>query len=107
MILLSCNWQKVIDATSCLCWSILIVVVFLACLVGFYLYLKYVRQPKDKHRFEEESKRNAFERELHWDERKEEKAKIQKEIDELKKQLKDLQEAVYGQDVETINNKDV
>lgn len=104
MILLSCNWQKVIDAIPCLCWGVIIIVGFL---VALHLFLKHVRQPKDNHLFEEESKRNAFERELHWDERKEEKNKIQKDMDDLKNQLKDLQEAVYGHDIETPNNKDV
>ena len=113
MILLSCEWQNVINGIPCFCWGLLIVVGLLVglhlCLKTFELHsvLKYVIQPKEKYRHEEESKQNAFLREMLWDIGKEEKTKNLKEIDELKKQLENLREAIYGQNIETPNNKDV
>lgn len=63
-LLCVCEWQRVINAIP---WLVAAAITSVLVLVGFYLYLKYWKQPAIKNAHENEMKKAASEREILWE----------------------------------------
>ena len=58
-LLLTCNWQNVIDAIPCFCWGVLILTLVYLWFKNYYLKLK-------QNQHESKMKEDALKREIAW-----------------------------------------
>jgi len=91
-MLLSCDWQFVINAIPNLCWGIIVTGTLL---IALKLCFKYWIQAIIKNSHEKKMKEMVFNHEKKWDEWKKSKIPAQEKLDELEKEIEDLKESIY------------
>ena len=81
-LLLTCNWQNVIDAIPCFCWGLLI-------LIGLIYSIKYIIVPCMNNCHECKMKEAANKREKEWANFESTKASTDEHLINSKKELED------------------
>ena len=84
-LLLLCDWANVIDSIPCL---VLWLIITVGILTGFYLYLKYCKNPDIANGHELRMKEEAFKREKEWAKIEEAKVSTQDSLIHKNRKLK-------------------